>query len=91
MRTWFKPGSWNVICPVCGFRYKAEELYRRWDGQWVCKPDLEPRHPQDYIRTPRETSNQLPYAFPRGAVVDIGPTYTIPLEPKPDGTFDNGL
>jgi hypothetical protein len=91
MNNYFKPGSWNVICPVCGVRYKADELRQRWDGQWVCRQDWESRHPQDLIRTPKETSNQLPYTYPPGTEPDVSPTYTIPLEPVPPGTFNNGL
>lgn len=48
--TWFTSGEYNAICDVCGFKYKASELTRRWDGLMVCKEDYEPRHPQDFIR-----------------------------------------
>lgn len=43
-------GTNNVICPVCGFKWKSREMIHRWDGQWVCKYDWEPRHPLDFVR-----------------------------------------
>lgn len=43
-------GSWNAICDVCGFKYKAVDLKKRWDGLYVCKEDWEPRHPSDFFK-----------------------------------------
>lgn len=50
----YKKGQWNAICDVCGFKKKAEDLRLRWDGFWVCPEDWEPRHPQDFLRTPKD-------------------------------------
>ena len=47
-------GNHNVICDVCGFKFKGNELRRRWDGFMVCPADFEHRHPQDTIKIPRE-------------------------------------
>lgn len=47
----YKKGSWNVICDVCGFKYKKEEVRLRWDGLVVCKEDWESRHPSDFYRS----------------------------------------
>lgn len=47
-------GDWNAYCQVCGFKYKASELQKRWDGVYVCKTDWEPRHPQDLIKLPKD-------------------------------------
>jgi len=47
---YYKPGDWNAICEVCGQKFKASKLKRRWDGLLVCKRDWEPRHPQDFVR-----------------------------------------
>lgn len=52
--TTYKPGTWNVICIVCGFKHKADDLVLRWDGALVCKKDYEPRHPSDFLRIARE-------------------------------------
>ena len=54
MKTYYKPGSWNAICDLCGFKFKAEELKLRWDGARVCKDDFELRHPADFIKIPSE-------------------------------------
>ena len=48
----FKWGSWAAICDVCGERWRSDELQRRWDGQMVCRFDMEPRHEQDFIKIP---------------------------------------
>lgn len=47
---YFKKGSWNFICDVCGQKYKAEQMRKRWDGVITCPNDWEPRHPQDFVR-----------------------------------------
>ena len=68
------PGSYNAICDVCGLKYKASELLKRWDGAIVCKWDWEPRHPQEFIRAKFDNA---PLPFTRGdpAQADSGPTY----------------
>lgn len=91
MKNYYKKGTWNVQCPVCGFYYKSEELKKRWDGLMVCQKDWEPRHPQDLLKTFREENGQLPFTYPVPDEPSIGPTYTIPLEPIPPGTFNNSL
>lgn len=50
----YKHGEWNVICDVCGFKKKASEVKLRWDGLYVCKEDWETRHPQEFLRTPKD-------------------------------------
>lgn len=57
--TYFKKGSWNAICDVCGGKYKMLELRKRWDGLVVCKDDFETDHPQKYIRV-RESGLAVP-------------------------------
>lgn len=46
----YKKGSWNVVCDVCGFKFKATQIKRRWDGLLVCHDDWEPRHSLDFLR-----------------------------------------
>jgi hypothetical protein len=53
-KDFFKMGDWNCICDECGFKFKASELRKRWDGMMVCKQDWEPRHPADQIRARQE-------------------------------------
>lgn len=52
--------EYNVICDVCGFKYKASELKQRWDGPMVCKDDWEPRNILDFYRT-RNDVHKLPF------------------------------
>ncbi len=73
-----KQGDWNAICPVCGFKYKASELIKRWDNVYVCKTDWEPRHPQDLIKIPKE--NPAP-RFPTLAPEDTYRT-AAPVDPN---------
>lgn len=56
-------GSYNAICPVCGWKYKASELKRRWDGLMVCPTDWETRHPMDFFRTIPD-QKALPFVLP---------------------------
>lgn len=63
MKNYFKDGSWNIICDVCGFRFKAEEVIKRWDGLYVCKEDFEVRHPLDFLRV-RQENVSVPYVRP---------------------------
>ncbi len=74
--TYFKSGSYNGICDVCGFKFKFTELRKRWDGLIVCNKDFENDHPQKYIRV-RESGLAVPEARPRPEDVFIGPTCTL--------------
>jgi len=47
MDGYYKPGDNYFCCPVCGFKKRVSEGRRRWDGEYVCKDDWEPRHPQE--------------------------------------------
>ncbi len=56
-------GDWNVICDVCGQKYKASETKKRWDGLIVCPQDFENRNEQDFLRVRREQIS-VPFARP---------------------------
>jgi len=56
-------GDFNAICDVCGFKFKASQLRRRWDGYMVCSSDYEQRQPQDLIRLKPERQ-AVPWARP---------------------------
>lgn len=43
-------GDWNATCSLCGFKFKASELRKHWQGQYRCQKCWEPRHPQDYVK-----------------------------------------
>lgn len=67
---YLKVGEWNCICDVCGFKFKSGMLQKRWDGLMVCKSDYELRHPQDFLRVPKEKVSP-PWARPEGTDVFI--------------------
>jgi len=69
---YWKPGSYNAICDICGFKYKAEELRRRWDGVMCCPEDWEIRHPQDFVRGVKD-QRALPWTRPEPPDVFIEP------------------
>lgn len=66
--TWWKSGSWNTICDICGFKFKSEELRYTGDvgsraGYMACKSCYDPPHPQEFIR-PIQDQNRLPWTRP---------------------------
>ncbi|KKN77957.1 hypothetical protein LCGC14_0355220 [marine sediment metagenome] len=48
--TYYKSGDHSVICDRCGFKVKASETRKEWNGLRICKTHWEPRHPQEFIR-----------------------------------------
>lgn len=56
----YKPGSWNVHCDVCGFKFKSDQIKKRWDGLMVCENDYEHDHPQKYLRV-HEDKQSVPF------------------------------
>lgn len=49
---YFKAGSHNAICDICGFKFKIEQLFKTWDGYYACRVNgcWNPRQPQDFVR-----------------------------------------
>lgn len=70
----YKKGSWNVICMVCGFKFKAEDVVKRWDGVYVCKEDHEFRHPGEFIRGVPD-QKPLPFTSPEPADTFVSVSY----------------
>ena len=70
MKSFFSAGDWNVICDVCGFKFKSDKIRERWDGLKVCKADWEPRHPQE-LRRAHPDKQTVPYSRPRPADVFV--------------------
>jgi len=77
-KDYLKLGDFNAICDVCGFKFKASELRRRWDGYMTCPADYEQRQPQDLIRI-RPDRQATPWARP--VVVDQFVT-VAPVDPS---------
>ncbi len=68
--TTYKAGSWNAICDVCGFKFKSDEIKKRWDGLMVCSKDFEHDHPQKYLKI-REDKTSTDWVRNRPADVFI--------------------
>lgn len=50
----YKDGDWYVICDRTGFKIRASESRREWNGLIVHQSVWEPRHPQDFVRGTRD-------------------------------------
>lgn len=48
--TFYREGDWNAVCDVCGFKFKASQLKRMWNGLRVCREDFECRNAQEFVR-----------------------------------------
>lgn len=86
---WFKFGSWNADCDVCGQTYKAEDLKLRWDGLRCCPNDWELRNPQDFVRgvpdiqappwtRPEPADSFVPVFLCTGNGASAIPNYAVP-------------
>lgn len=47
---YLKKGDNNVICDITGFKMKASDCRKTWDGFFVRKESWERRQPQDLLR-----------------------------------------
>jgi hypothetical protein len=56
------------ICMRSGLKTRPSELYREWTGLMVRREDLDPRHPQDFVRA-RKDDQTVPN--PRPEPTDI--------------------
>lgn len=72
------PGDFYRICEVCGFRMRASQTSRRWDGLFVCSEDFEPRHPQDFVRGKKDHQN-VPNPRPEPDDVFIDPSVPVDI------------
>jgi hypothetical protein len=62
--------GFNAICDVCGFKFKGDELRKRWDGLMVCSDDWEARHPQEFVKGKRDRQTP-PYTRPQPDLVFV--------------------
>ena len=56
-KTYAQLQDWLSICDVCGFKFHASKLRKRWDGLRVCHEDWEVRHPSDFFRLDAEDTS----------------------------------
>ena len=88
-KTYYKPGTWNVVCDVCGVYFKSDQVLKRWDGFMVCKQDWEMRHIGDFIKAPKPIV-PIPFTRPVTADVSVGPTYISTAVGSQDTTIPSG-
>lgn len=85
MRNYYVPGAWNIICDVCGFKFKNTMVRKRWDGLMVCSEDFELDHPQKFLRVhedgqavpvvrdePPPVFHYVCYIYASGGFADLG-------------------
>jgi hypothetical protein len=63
-------GDFNAVCYQCGFKKKASEMEKNWQGFYVCPEHNEPRQTQDFVRAIPDVQT-TPWAQP-----DPGTIYT---------------
>jgi hypothetical protein len=54
----YQDGDWNTVCYQCGFKGKASQMERNWQGYYVHPEHNEPRQTQDFVRGVPD--NQIP-------------------------------
>jgi hypothetical protein len=64
-------GDWDAICDVCGRKFKASTLRKRWDNLMVCSYDFEMRQPQDFVRAIVDKQT-VPWSRPESSDTFVG-------------------
>lgn len=72
----YRPGDFYRICDRCGFKMRASQTFKTWEGLYVCAEDYETRHPQDFVRGRKDNQN-VPEPRPEAADTIIGPLQTL--------------
>lgn len=83
-------GDHNAICDVCGWKFKASDLRKRWDNAMVCGEDYEERHPMDFFRG-RPDDQSVEWNRPDSEGEDISPTRLDTTTDVPEGHNDGSL
>lgn len=88
---YLKRGDHNVICDICGFKYKASQLMKQWDGLRVCREDYSPRHPQEFVRGKKDDQS-VPWTRGEGTDVETDTSgWADTTDPIPPGTNHGDL
>ena len=85
----YKKGVWNVICQVCGMKFKSDQIRKRWDGLLVCNSDFEHRHPSDYYRA-RPEKQGVPFTSPEPTDTFVSVSYVESTVGTQDSTIPSG-
>lgn len=59
----FRSGSWNFFCDLCGAKTKSDDSMLTWNGLRVCKHHKEVRNPQDFVRGVKDDPS-VPWSRP---------------------------
>lgn len=78
----FVLGDFNAACYECGRKRKASYLVRHWKGYYVCPEHNEPRHPQDYVASPRSPSVPPFTQSQTDLFIDTGFPPAVPYDPN---------
>ena len=89
MKTRLELGNWNVVCDVCGFRFKNTELRDRWDGKKVCSKDFETRHTMDLYKARTENPG-VPWTRKEPTDTFVTVTYAASNVGTQDNTIPSG-
>lgn len=88
---YFKKGDHNVICDRDGFKYKASEMRKEWNGLMVHKSNYEARHPQDFVKGKKDDSS-VPWTRSEPADTEIDSSgWADTKTDVPSGTNDGSL
>lgn len=84
---YYKPGTYNTVCYECGFKFKADELLKYWQGCFLCSCCWNPRQPQDFARAIPDVQTP-PWTQPQPAPV-FGLDFLITEDSGTDFIADN--
>lgn len=81
----YRSGDFYRICDRSGFKVRASETVREWNGLIVRRQDYEERHPQDFVRG-RMDRQMVPDARPEPVDNILGPLTTTTTAAAVAGT-----
>lgn len=61
-------GDFNAVCYQCGWKRKASQMEKNWQGYYVCPEHNEPRQTQDFVRAIPDNQT-VPWAQPMPATI----------------------
>lgn len=74
---YYRDGDYNVICDRTGFKVKASQTRREWNGLRVMNSVWDPRHPQDFVSS-KADHQAVPDPRGEGANVFLSATEVTP-------------
>lgn len=69
------PGTWNIICSICGTKLKFSEAVQNWQGMWRHPKCDEPRHPQDFVHAINSQEMAIPFPQKETTIDVIAPVF----------------